>query len=241
MCTVTFIPTKDKYFITSNRDENPDRKIATGPGLFGYNGEKLFYPKDENAGGTWIVMKENGDAAVLLNGAFICHKAEPPYRLSRGIILLDIISAKTPSVTFRKIDLLDIEPFTIVLLENNCLYEFRWDGMEKYYRQLDVTSPHIWCSSTLYDGFAARKKEQRFVSFLSKYSSPTQQDILAFHNFIDDEISPGAFLKTRDYSTVSITSILLTKDRGCINYIDIKNSSSSEVKIELLPSSHTME
>jgi hypothetical protein len=243
MCTVTFIPANDQYFITSNRDEKPDRKKAMAPGLFGYNGEKLFYPKDGDAGGTWIVMKENGDAAVLLNGAFICHKSEAPYRLSRGIILLDIISTKKPSAAFGKIDLLGIEPFTIVLLENNCLYEFRWDGIEKYYKLLDVNIPHVWCSSTLYDGFAVRKKEQRFVSFLKKYPSPTQQDILAFHNFFDDEVYSNTLLKVGDeiYRTVSITNILLTKDLGCINYIDIKNNSSSEVKIELLPSPHTME
>ena len=103
-----------------------------------HNGQKLFFPKDADAGGTWIVMKENGDAAVLLNGAFICHTAEPPYRLSRGIILLDIISTEKPSVTFAKINLQDIEPFTLVLLENNCLYEFMWDGSEKFCKQLNI-------------------------------------------------------------------------------------------------------
>ncbi len=136
MCTVSFIPLRDKFIITSNRDEKTNRKNAIRPGMSFYNGQKLFFPKDGDAGGTWIVMKENGDAAVLLNGAFICHTAEPPYRISRGIILLDIISTERPSVTFTKINLQDIEPFTLVLLESNSLYEFRWDGTEKYCKQL---------------------------------------------------------------------------------------------------------
>src|SRR4026207_1041633 len=147
MCTVSFIPVKDKYIITSNRDEKLCRKIAVMPGMFEYNGQKLFFPKDTDAGGTWIVMKENGDAAVLLNGAFICHNAEPPYRLSRGIILLDIFSTEKPSVIFTKIDLRDIEPFTLVLLENNCLYEFIWDGTEKYCKQLSINRAYIWSSA----------------------------------------------------------------------------------------------
>jgi hypothetical protein len=48
---------------------------------------------------------------------------------------------------------------------------------------------------------------------------------------------------TRDsmYTTVSITGILLTKDRGCIKYMDMQNNSSSEIKIELLHSSETIE
>src|SRR4030095_8502325 len=243
MCTVSFIPVKDKFFITSNRDEKLTRKNAVAPGMFIHNGQKLFFPKDADAGGTWIVMKENGDAAVLLNGAFICHKAEPPYRLSRGIILLDIISSERPSVTFTKINLQDIEPFTLVILESYCLYEFRWDGAEKYCKQLKGNRPYIWSSTTLYDGFVIKKREQWFASFLNNHPTPTQQDILNFHHFTGDGDKHNDLLMTRDgfYTTVSITGILLTKDRGCIRYIDIKNDTSSEIKIELLHSSNTIE
>jgi uncharacterized protein with NRDE domain len=243
MCTVSFIPVKDKFFITSNRDEKLSRKIAAAPGMFEHNGQKLFFPKDTDAGGTWIVMKENGDAAVLLNGAFICHKAEPSYRKSRGIILLDIISAERPSIAFTKINLQDIEPFTLALLENNCLYEFRWDGNEKFCRQLKAGRPYIWSSATLYDGFVVKKREQWFAAFLNDHPTPTQQDILNFHHFTGDGDKQNDLLMTREgvYCTVSITSILLTKDRGCIKYMDIKNNSSSEIKIELLHSSQAIE
>ena len=243
MCTVSFIPVKDKFFITSNRDEKLSRKIAVSPAMLEHNGQKLFFPKDTDAGGTWIVMKENGDAAVLLNGAFICHKAEPPYRESRGIILLDIISAEKPSIAFTKINLQDIESFTLVLLENNCLYEFRWDGNEKFCKQLNAGRSYIWSSSTLYDGFVVKKREQWFDSFLNNHPTPTQQDILNFHHFTGDGDKQNDLLMTREgvYCTVSITSILLTKDRGCIKYMDIKNNSSSEIKIELLHSSQAIE
>jgi Transport and Golgi organisation 2 len=243
VCTISFIPSNGKFFITSNRDEKLSRKTAISPGMFMYNGQKLFFPKDADAGGTWIVMKENGDAAVLLNGAFICHTAEPPYRLSRGIILLDIISTEKPSVTFAKINLQDIEPFTVILLENNCLYEFRWDGTEKFCKQLNIDKPCIWSSATLYDGFVIKKREQWFASFLNDHPTPTQQDILNFHRFTGDGDKQNDLLMTRDgmYTTVSITSILLTKDRGCIEYLDISGNSSSEIKIELLQSSQAIE
>lgn len=243
MCTVSFIPSNDKFFITSNRDEKLSRKIAIPPGMFEYNGQKLFFPKDGDAGGTWIVMKENGDAAVLLNGAFICHTPEPPYRLSRGIILLDIFSTGRPSVTFAKIDLRDIEPFTLILLENNCLYEYRWDGIEKFCKQLNINKPYTWSSATLYDGFAVKKREQWFASFLTDHPTPTQHDILDFHRFTGDGDKQNDLLMTRDetYTTVSITSILLTKDRGCIEYLDITGNSSSQIKIELLHPSQAIE
>lgn len=243
MCTVSFVPVKDKFIITSNRDEKLVRKNAIRPRLTVYNGQKLFYPKDGDAGGTWIVMKENGDAAVLLNGAFLSHKSEPLYRLSRGIVLLDIFSTERPSVTFTKINLQAIEPFTLVLLENNCLYEFRWDGTEKYCKQLSANRSYIWSSATLYDGFVVKKREQWFASFLNKHLNPTQQDIINFHRFTGDGDKSNDLLMSRDgmYSTVSITSILLTPDRASMQYYDMKKETRSEVNIELLPSSSVVE
>ena len=187
-------------------------------------------------------MKENGDAAVLLNGAFICHKAEPPYRLSRGIVFLDILATNRPSLTFTKIDLREIEPFTIVLFENNCLYEFRWDGNEKYCCQLSVNRASIWSSATLYDGLVIKKREQWFASFLNTHTHPTQQDMLHFHRFTGDGDNHNDLVMTRDgmHSTVSITSILLTKDHGYMKYMDIKKNKNSEIKIEFLNSYHTI-
>ena len=243
MCTVSFVPVREKFIITSNRDEKTSRKNALRPRPSLHNGQKLFFPKDGDAGGTWIVMKENGDAAVLLNGAFICHNAEPPYKLSRGIILLDIVATERPSIAFTKTNLQDIEPFTLVLLENNCLYEFRWDGSERYCRQLSINRAYIWSSATLYDGFVVKKREQWFASFLNNHPTPTQQDIINFHRFTGDGDKTNDLLMTRDgkYSTVSITSILLTKDRGSMQYLDIKKEIHSELNIELLHSSSIIE
>ena len=56
-------------------------------------------------------------------------------------------------------DLGRIEPFTVVVLEKNNLYECRWDGYEKYYKQLKKHRPYIWSSVTLYDNDAIRKRE----------------------------------------------------------------------------------
>jgi len=209
---------------------------AIRPGMSFYNGQKLFYPKDGDAGGTWIVMKENGDVAVLLNGAFICHSADPPYRASRGIILLDIISTERPSVAFTKINLQDIEPFTLILLESNSLYEFRWDGTEKYCKQLSINRPHIWSSATLYDGFAVKKREQWFASFLNSHPTLTQQDVMRFHQFSGDGDKKNDLRMKRGglYSTVSITSIFLTKNRANMKYLDLKRETLSEINIGLL-------
>lgn len=239
MCTVTFIPVRDNFIITSNRDEKNNRRKAIQPSMYNHNGWNLIYPKDAAAGGTWIAMKESGDAAVLLNGAFIYHASQPPYRKSRGILFLEVLSSDRPAWAFSKIDLLEIEPFTLIIFENKCLYEFRWDGVERYCKQLSNNRPHIWSSATLYDGLIIKKREQWFAKFLNRTPHPTQQDILNFHQFSGDGDSNNDLLMNRDgvYSTVSITSIMLNADRGVMKYHDLKDNKISEIKIGLINAS----
>jgi Transport and Golgi organisation 2 len=235
MCTVSFIPVKDKFFLTSNRDEKNTRKKAIIPELVTYNGSNIIFPRDEDHGGTWIGLKENGDMGVLLNGAFLCHIASPPYRKSRGIIFLDILATERPSIEFTKTDLKGIEPFTYILFEKKCLYELRWDGIERYCRQLSANRAHLWSSATLYNGIITRKREHWFAGFLNRNPNPTQADILNFHRFSGDGDKRNDLLMSRDgaYSTVSISSILLTSDRGSMKYSDLNTGKLAEIKIEL--------
>jgi hypothetical protein len=242
MCTVTFIPGKGRITITSNRDEKLLRRQAIAPAVYQASQYKLIYPKDAAAGGSWIGLKENGDAAVLLNGGFLPHQPQAHYTKSRGLIFLDVLEAIRPVICLMKLELNNIEPFTLVLLENNSLYEFRWDGEEKHCKQLSVTRPHIWSSVTLYNSLVIRKRESWFNSFMNKHPDPTQRDILNFHRFTGDGDTGNDLLMRRDgiYSTVSITSVLLTADRGSMKYIDLGDGSTTEMKIEFINSMQTV-
>jgi hypothetical protein len=81
-----------------------------------------------------------------------------------------------------------------------------------------------------------KKREQWFGQFLNRATIPTQQDILNFHRFGGDGDTSNDLLMNRNnvYSTVSITSILLTSDRGSIKYLDLSKNKISETKIELI-------
>lgn len=229
MCTVSFIPVKDKIFITSNRDEKILRKVALAPAVYWDNGSGLLYPKDADAGGSWISMHQNGNAAVLLNGAFTKHILQPPYRLSRGIIFLNIIGTSSPAHTFEKFNLDDIEPFTIIIYESNCLYECRWDGQQKYCKQLKNYRPCIWSSATLYEPEVIMKRESWFMQWLNKNPHPTQEDILQFHQFTGDGDINNDLMMNRDGKmlTVSVTGIELDKHAGIMKYIDLKNNTAT--------------
>jgi hypothetical protein len=46
------------------------------------------------------------------------------------------------------IDLDRIEPFTIVLFQDQELFQLRWNGADKEAIKLDANEKHIWSSST---------------------------------------------------------------------------------------------
>src|SRR5437763_7529422 len=162
MCTVTFIPSKEGIYLTSNRDEKHWRSAAIGPEAYAFTTGRIIFPKDGDAGGSWIAIHENGNAVVFLNGGFVFHQSKPPYRKSRGLVLIDLINHESPLASFHEIALEGIEPFTAVIWQGYELHECRWDGKDKYAKQAAADQPHIWSSATLYDEEVASKRKKWF-------------------------------------------------------------------------------
>lgn len=227
MCTVTFIRSGKKVLITSNRDEKTIRQQAIPPRFYeqGEGQVGLLFPKDADAGGTWIALKNNGNAVVLLNGGFIKHIPSPPYRKSRGLVFLDIAGSENSCNAFEQLDLDNIEPFTVVIYEHGHLYECRWDGRKKHTRELERDQPHMWSSVTLYDHDTILKREQWFSQWLQTNNNPTRDEILHFHQFAGDGDKRNDLLMDRDgiYFTVSVTGIELEDGRASMKYIDMKD------------------
>lgn len=236
MCTVTYIPAPDKIMLTSNRDEQHRRSTAIAPAVYDLPSGRVLFPKDADAGGTWIAAHENGNAIVLLNGGWVPHTPQPPYRKSRGLILLDLIGSSSPYLHFTTLALDGIEPFTAVIVEEGQLYECRWDGIEPSGRQLDAGVPHIWSSVTLYGPEVVAKRKQWFNSWLTTHRRPFQEDVLRFHQFTGDGDQHNDLLMHRPgkVSTVSVTSLAISAGLMVMHYLDLKNKQTctSDLAIE---------
>lgn len=184
-----------------------------------------MYPKDGDAGGTWIAAHENGNVVVFLNGGFIAHTPTPPYRKSRGLILLDLVKEDSPYQFFQALSLHNIEPFTAVIRENAQLFECRWNGQQKFATEIDIDIPHIWSSATLYDEETIAKRKGWFDYWLADKSEPNREEILHFHQFTGDGDSHNDLRMNRDGKvfTVSITSVEINTNGMEMHYLDLKN------------------
>lgn len=223
MCTVTFIPAKDRVLITSNRDETVMRAPAAMPEAWEFGTGKILFPKDGKAGGTWIGMHNNGNVMVLLNGGFARHIPTPPYRKSRGIIFLEILDSNDPKNEFEEIDLQDIEPFTLVLCQQGQLWETRWDGAHKFVIPRPANIARMWCSATLYDEAVIEKRKSWFAAWLKENPHPTAEDVRHFHEFAGEGDTYTDLRMNRDnlLMTVSITGIEVTHEKATMHYKDL--------------------
>ncbi len=211
MCTVTFIPLANNDFIlTSSRDVPFARKPAMAPKKYLEDGVELYYPKDGEAGGSWIGTSNKNRLICLLNGGFKNHEIKNNYKQSRGIVVKEILKKDALQSILNQIDLTNIEPFTIVALDWNTgldLVELVWDGNKKHIQKL-LLQPKIWSSSTLYSDEVKELRELWFKEWQKKqkfYAS----SILEFHHYAgigDPEID--VMMRREKGGTVSITQVV---------------------------------
>jgi hypothetical protein len=222
MCTVSFIPANDRIFLTSNRDESPWRHPAILPREYLYKNGIMIFPKDGKSGGSWITVCNNGNAGVLLNGAFEKHQKRAAYSISRGIVFIEIMQSKNPLRKFLKFSLPEIEPFTVILWQNNSLFQCTWDGERKYFQALPSNRAYIWSSVTLYDEEVRKKRAHWFASWLHQHPNPNHKSITHFHRFAGEGNKHENLFMNRngEVLTVSITGLEIFRHKGIMNYTD---------------------
>lgn len=230
MCTVTYYPYKNNFILTSNRDEHYKRKPALAPDSYIINGKELLFPKDQEAGGTWIAV-QNNRVSTILNGAFERHKYEPPYKRSRGLVLLDSFDFENLEVFSKEYDFQGIEPFTFISVQKETtisIHEIRWNGEKAFYKILDAEIPHLWRSAMLYLSEDERLKQKKFAAFIEN-NKIDAKTLLAFNlmngSADNDE---DIILKQNSFGveTTATTQIIFNDDTVLMKY---KNHLTGEI------------
>lgn len=225
MCTVslTFSTADQKLVLTSNRDEAPGRSTLS-PAVYVEDGFKMLYPKDVRAGGTWLGVGENKRVICLLNGGFERHQRKEKYRLSRGIVLKDILKASDFSEAISEYDLHDVEPFTMIIADwkqDIIAAEMVWNGTKKHLKYLPE-KPLLWSSSPLYSKQIKKKRENWFRNFFQQRSLDPE-NLLEFH-FSAGKGDPenGVVMNRGFVKTKSISQIVVSEEKISFHYFDVE-------------------
>ena len=229
MCTVTIIPKgKNDFVLTSNRDEAPNRTSLV-PDFYDIKNTKMLFPKDELAGGTWIGVSEKNRLICLLNGGFRCHERKADYRMSRGVVVNDLLASNdvVSKIEFYNLD--NVEPFTLVIVDwNNNLrfFELVWDGKQKHFSALPLM-PKIWSSSTLYSETMKNERLQWFNDFKVE-NELDSETLLNFHKTAGYGNEDYGVVMDRHYvKTTSITQVKKTKNNIEMCFINLQSNAIS--------------
>ncbi len=239
MCTVSFVPnSSSEFMLTSNRDEAKARGLASAPQIFLKQHAKIVAPIDPLASGSWIAASESGDVICLLNGAFKKHRHQPPYKKSRGLVVMDYFAFNDPEKFITEYSFVNIEPFTMVMVHQKDqpqLYELRWDGEQVYFQHLDSQQPHLWSSVTLYSDEIAESKRNQFNEALKKilHDHLSASTLIELHKqfLYEDWVKLPERIDL--VSTLSITSVQSSNRNMVMYYCDLVKPDAGLVAVEL--------
>jgi uncharacterized protein with NRDE domain len=132
MCTASWLPGTDGYFLCFNRDESRSRLPGRPPSLGMANGLRVVAPSDGNHGGTWIGVNEAGLTVAVANRYQVPRPPVPLDRISRGLLVMELLGLRSLRDLERALSdrrLQRYEPFTLLGLERGApAHLWNWNG-----------------------------------------------------------------------------------------------------------------
>jgi len=221
MCTVTFVPRNDGFYVAMNRDERIARPSASPPALFGQGLAESIYPLDSE-GGTWIAANRTGVAFALLNW----NDTQVLYQknLTRGSVipaLLRSASDHAAESALRRLDLDGVLPFRLVGIfpAEETVMEWRWD-QRSIQRDAFSWTLRQWCSSSLSDETATATRKQVLEQKLRECHAGSLTWLRQLHSSHNAEDLIFDYCVHRDsVETVSYTELVCSGARISCGYL----------------------
>lgn len=221
MCTVTFIPREDGFYVAMNRDERHARPYARPPAVFEEGFARSIYPIDCE-GGTWIACNHMGIAFTLVNwndAPLLRKKSRTRGHVIPALVNSDCSqSAESALGTF---DIKGVLPFRLVGIfpREGRLIEWRWNQRSIELHSLSWAARQ-WCSSSLSDATAASARMQVFEQKLRVYQTGSPAWLRQLHSSHDDRYPRFSHCVHREeVETVSYTELVCSTRGIHCNYL----------------------
>jgi hypothetical protein len=169
MCTVSFLPSPQGFYLAMNRDEKRDRFAALPPEVVEFENHRVLFPREPN-GGTWISANDAGVCLALINWHRI--KREPNNGVrSRGEVIRKLVGISTSdeiSTAVKKLPLRKLRPFRLIAIlpSERHIIEWRWNLEWLTMRNHEWQRQH-WFSSGLDEERAELERAKVCASFVA--------------------------------------------------------------------------
>ena len=221
MCTVTFIPRNDGFYLAMNRDERIARSSASPPAVFGEELVESIYPLDGEKG-TWIAANRIGVAFALLNwnDTQVLHQKNR----TRGSVIPALLGSACDHATesaLRQLDLDGVLPFRLVGIfpADESVIEWGWD-QRSIQRNTFPWTTRQWCSSSLSDATATATRKQALEQKLTECHAGSLTWLRQLHSSHDDSrLAFSHCVHRQEVETVSYTELVCSGQGIECNYL----------------------
>jgi hypothetical protein len=232
MCVLSVVYNGGEIIVTSNRDEKRERPNSSIPRAYHLNGGCVVYAQDSLQNGTWLVADDRGRVAVLLNGAIKPHVPNPPYRMSRGLLLLDVFEKEDFLTAFHEFDLTGIEPFQMIFISQGSIYQMLWDEQFKHVVQFHDRSSVCFFSSTLYSENHQQEKENWFIKQQSNLDVDYALHLFHLHQRRSNGAEDGCFfLNNSTHLTKSVSQVVIAQGQSTYRHWQSWNDERFEITL----------
>lgn len=217
MCIVSiFSEPSGNFILTQNRDESVLRPSSQDFTTREIYNQSFNAPIDLVSKGTWIYDSVNF-VCCILNGEYKKHAHRPPYRMSRGLIILELLKYNSIDQFIKKVELEGIEPFTMIMLNRNTDEKkiLVWDETQKHLEDLSGQKLIVRSSSTLYSESEKETHRRAFETL----SDPNPETLFQLHEklkMLENKKYPGV-------QSTSITQIIQTDNQIKRKFCPISN------------------
>jgi len=220
MCTVSFLPKAQGFYLAMNRDEKRTRSVAHPPAITDLEACRAVFPR-EPKGGTWISTNDAGVCLALINWHRV--EREPSHDIvSRGQVvgaLTGKCSAEEITDGVMELPLRKLRPFRliVVLPSERHVIEWRWNLEQLTMRDHQWQRQH-WFSSGL-DERRADLERQRVSDLAHNGQLGSLRSLRQLHRSHAPERGPFSICMHRpDAATVSYTEVAVSGRRATMRY-----------------------
>jgi len=218
MCTVSFVPKSQGFYLAMNRDEKLDRFAAVAPKIVALGSRRAVFPC-EPTGGTWISANDAGVCLALINWHRI--DREPGHDvISRGQVVRQLVGKSTANEIANgvmKLPLPNLRPFRLIAIlpSEKALTEWRWNLESLAMRNHEWQRQH-WFSSGFDEERAERVRERVCAAARDRESLAGLRRLHRSHR---PKRGPFSICMHRDEAaTVSYTEVAVSRRRATMRY-----------------------
>jgi hypothetical protein len=240
MCTVSFLPKSQGFYLAMNRDEKRVRLAGLAPMVVELEAHRAVFPR-EPTGGTWISTNDAGVCLALINWHRIGRKPKNGI-LSRGEVVRELAGKSTVdelAAAVNQLPVRKLRPFRLIAIVpgERRVIEWRWNLQCLAIHNHEWRRQH-WFSSGFDERRAELERGKICASFVAEGPDPGKSSksgqlklagvtaagySLKWLRLLHRSHAPkrGAFsicMHRSDASTVSYTEVTVSGRRATMRY-----------------------